>query len=134
MHRVHGLPTFIREDLGALLDTHLDSVAKLEVFVLLGRDDRAWRPDALAIELRTSTEGAQQILEELAGRGLAERRGDGYAIAAALDVRAAARDLGQLYQTSRMAVINRIYQPPPSKVDPVRAFADAFRLKKDKDG
>lgn len=131
MHIVHRLPSEIREDLGALLDTHLDSVAKLEVFVLLGRDDRAWSPEALALELRSSPEGAAQILEELAGRGLAERHHEGYVIAAALDIRAAARDLGQLYATRRLSVINRIYQPVKRPADPVRSFAEAFRLKKD---
>lgn len=131
MHIVHGLPSEIREDLGALLDTHLDSVAKLEVFVLLGRDDRAWSPDALALELRSSPEGIDQILEELASRGLVERHREGFTIAAALDVRAAARDLGELYATRRLSVINRIYQPARKPADPVRSFADAFRLKKD---
>ena len=134
MHIVHGLPSDIRADLGALLDTHLDSVAKLEVFVLLGRDERAWSPDALALELRSSPEGIDQILEELASRGLVERRKDGYVIAGALDIRAAARDLGQLYTTRRLSIINRIYQPTTKRpADPVRSFANAFRIKKDDD-
>jgi hypothetical protein len=125
----------IREDLGALIDAHLDSVAKVEVFALLGREHREWSPDAVAVELRTSAEGASQILEELAERGLATRNSNGYVIAAALDVRNAARDLGALFANQRMSIVNRIYQPrraAPS-VDPVRAFADAFRIKK-KDG
>lgn len=134
MHIVHGLPSDIREDLALLLDTHFDSVAKLEVFILLGRDDRTWSPDALAVELRSSPEGATHILEDLASRGLAERQSDGYAIAAALDVRASARDLGQLYATRRLSVINRIYRPAKRRPsDPVRSFADAFRIKKDDD-
>lgn len=123
----------LRADLGALIDAHLDSVAKLEVFVLLGRAPRDWSPDAVATELRTSPEGAAQILDELAGRGLCQRNPDGYCIAAALDIRSAARDLGGLYASRRHMLINRIYQPR-STVDPVRAFADAFRIKKKDEG
>jgi hypothetical protein len=97
--------------------------------VLLGRDERRWSPVAVANELRTSPEGAALILDELAGRGLAEQKPDGYCIAAALDIRSAARDLGGLYASRRHLLISRIYRPRPA-VDPMRAFADAFRIKK----
>ena len=97
--------------------------------MLLGREERTWSPHAVAAELRTSPEGAAQLLSELAARGLCVHQPDGYCIAAALDIRNAARDLGSLYASRRYALINHIYQPRRA-VDPVRAFADAFRLTK----
>ena len=105
------------------------------MFILLGREERSWTPSAIALELRTSTEGAAQIVAELTERGMARQLPAGYAIADALDVRSAARDLGALFATQRMSIVNRIYQPRPKAApsDPVRELADAFRIKKKDD-
>jgi hypothetical protein len=76
--------------------------------------------------------GATRRLEQLVEMGLATSNGSAdpaYRYAPSRPALAAQVDaLAQAYRAGRVAVINLIYNKPP---DPLRSFADAFKLRKD---
>lgn len=118
------------------LTTHIDSIEKLEVLLLLrARTDRVWTAPAVALELRITEASAARRLAELTAAGLLVldgSPGDGYRFSPAQsdDVKSAA-ELATSYAGRRVSVISFIFSRP---MDRVRGFADAFVLKPDKDG
>jgi hypothetical protein len=115
--------------------THIDSIEKLEVLLLLrARAERDWTARDISLELRITDASAAARLEDLMVRRLAEKHGTNpptyrYRPASADD----AEVIGELqatYSTRRVSVISFIFSKP---LDKVRGFADAFRLKRDKD-
>jgi hypothetical protein len=117
-----------------ILET-INSVEQLEVLLLLRREaDRDWTAAAVGQAISTSTAAAAMRLSDLAGRGFltaTQAGGDTtYRYAAAAPERERLVDLlATTYAERRVAVISLIYSKPN---DQVRAFADAFRLRKDK--
>ncbi|RKH19072.1 hypothetical protein D7Y13_06910 [Corallococcus praedator] len=118
------------------LTTHIDSIEKLEVLLLLrARTDRAWKAPEVALELRITEASAARRLAELKTGGLLLQDGvPGEAFRFSPfqsdDVQAAA-ELATTYAARRVSVISFIFSRP---MDRVRGFADAFVLKPDKDG
>lgn len=118
------------------LTTHIDSIEKLEVLLLLrARAERAWTAPAVALELRITEASAARRLAELKTGGLLLQDGvaeDAYRFSPGRseDVQATA-ELATTYAARRVSVISFIFSRP---MDRVRGFADAFVLKKDKDG
>jgi hypothetical protein len=115
--------------------THIDSIEKLEVLLLLrSRADREWSALEVSQELRITGSSATARLEDLAARRLLSKA-DGsepsyrYRPASAEDEQAVG-ELQATYSTRRVSVISFIFSKP---LDKVRGFADAFRLKRDKD-
>jgi hypothetical protein len=114
---------------------HIDSIEKLEVLLLLRtRADRDWSAHEVSQELRITEFSATARLEDLTARRLLQKAG---ATPAAYRYRPASpedeQDVGELqatYNTRRVSVISFIFSKP---LDKVRGFADAFRLKRDKD-
>lgn len=99
--------------------------------LLLLRADpaRAWRPPEISSELRTTPESVAQRLESLERDGLVGRGDDGFRYSAGpLD--GAVGDLASCYSTHRVAVIETIFSVD-RQPDPVRSFADAFRVRRD---
>jgi hypothetical protein len=127
---LEGLPELVRR----FLADHIHSVVQLEALLLVASSPpREWTPDELAGELRVEVAWAHSQLTELCSRGLLEcsERGGLYRYnpkTAELD--AAVKALAAAYRERRVAVIAFIYAKPP---DPIRGFADAFRLRKPKD-
>jgi hypothetical protein len=117
------------------ISTHIDSIEKLEVLLLMrARADREWSALEVSQELRITEASATARLEDLTGRRLLVQR-DGrpasyrFSPANSED----AQDVSELqatYSTRRVSVISFIFSKP---LDRVRGFADAFRLKRDKD-
>ena len=115
--------------------THIDSIEKLEVLLLLrSRADREWSARDVSQELRITESSATARLEDLTARRLLVRSA---ASAPAYRYRPASvedeQDVGELqatYSTRRVSVISFIFSKP---LDKVRGFAEAFRLKRDKD-
>ncbi|HEV3050905.1 MAG TPA: hypothetical protein VGX50_11370 [Longimicrobium sp.] len=112
---------------------HIDSAELLETLLLVhSAPGREWSPDEVARSIYTVPAGATRRLEQLVSMGLASSTGTGnpayrYApssasLAEQVDALAAA------YRAQRVAVINLIFNKPP---DPLRSFADAFKLRKD---
>lgn len=112
---------------------HVDSAELLETLLLVhSAPERQWSPDEVARSIYTVPAGATRRLEQLVALGLvtSDNAADpAYrylpstpALAEQVNALAAA------YRAARVAVINLIYNRPP---DPVRSFADAFKLRKD---
>lgn len=115
------------------LTTHLDSIEKLEVLLLLrARTDRAWTASAVALELRITEASAARRLAELKTGGLLLQDGEAsfrFSPGRSDDVQATA-ELATAYAARRVSVISFIFSRP---MDRVRGFADAFVLKPDTD-
>lgn len=115
---------FIRE--------HIHSVEQLEVLLLLRATGREWTALAVSQEIRTERSSAEARLKDLESRGFLTRSGEGYAY------KPKTEELGQkvsalasAYAERRYTVINQIFSNP---VDRIRTFAEAFELRKKKDG
>ena len=112
---------------------HVDSAELLETLLLVYSDPaREWTPEEVARSIYTVPAGATRRLEQLVEMGLATSSGaadPAYRYAPARPALAAQVDaLADAYRRARVAVINLIYNKPP---DPLRSFADAFKLRKD---
>lgn len=117
------------------ISTHIDSIEKLEVLLLLrARAEREWTARDVSQELRINESSSAARLEDLTARRLLVK-GDGnpasyrFSPASADDAQAVG-ELQDTYSTRRVSVISFIFSKP---LDKVRGFADAFRLKRDKD-
>lgn len=122
-------------DLQRFLAESIDSVEQLEVLLLLrGKPEQAWSAEEVSRALYTHPDAALRRLAALQTHGLLVVEGDGperkYRYAPSSPDRAGLVDrLAALYKERRVAVITLIYSTPP---DQVQAFADAFRLRKEK--
>lgn len=119
-----GVRTFVRD--------HIRSPEQLEILLLLLKDDRHWwSAEAVSQELGTTSASAAARLEEMASRNLLDVRISEqlcfrYApVSPALDV--VVRETARAYKEKPVAVTTAIYSQP---VDEIRAFADAFRIRK----
>jgi len=115
--------------------THIDSIEKLEVLLLLrNRAERPWTASEVALELRITEASSATRLEELASSGLLvctreEPTGYRFSPAHSDDVRAIS-ELAAAYSERRVSVITFIFSKPQERV---RGFADAFLLRKKRD-
>jgi hypothetical protein len=129
-----AIPTDVRR----FILQHIGSVEMLNVLMLLFREpDRTWTATEIGNELRTNEWSADLQLQALAARQLVRGSTDTppryqadrqYATEVA--------SVGRTYEERRVAIITLIYSRPDEvvdeAVDPVQAFADAFKIRKDK--
>lgn len=109
----------------------LRSLWAIELLLLLHREPgRAWRIDDLVVELRSSRALVDGVLSRLHELGLVEREADG-----AYRYRPAASerdeligDLARLHAERPLLIAQALHGAPGEKL---RAFSDAFKLKKD---
>lgn len=117
------------------ISTYIDSIEKLEVLLLLrARTERTWDAESVSRELRITEASATRRLADLARHGLAEVDASTppryrFAPARPEDAEGTER-LAEAYAERRVSVISYIFSRP---LETVRGFADAFRLKRDKD-
>jgi predicted ArsR family transcriptional regulator len=117
------------------ISTHIDSIEKLEVLLLMrARADREWTARDVSQELRITEASAAARLEDLTSRRLLAVKEDAppsyrFSPASGEDAQDVSA-LQETYSTRRVSVISFIFSKP---LDKVRGFADAFRLKRDKD-
>ncbi len=112
---------------------HIDSAELLETLLLVhSAPEREWTPEEVARSIYTVPASATRRLEQLVQMGLASSNNaanPAYRFAPARPALAGQVDaLAAAYRAQRVAVINLIYNQPP---DPLRSFADAFKLRKD---
>jgi predicted ArsR family transcriptional regulator len=117
------------------ISTHIDSIEKLEVLLLMrSRAEREWNARDVSQELRITEASASARLEDLAARRLLAMKAGPpptYRFSpASLEDEQDISALQETYSTRRVSVISFIFSKP---LDKVRGFADAFRLKRDKD-
>lgn len=107
------------------------SVWNIELLLhLKGSGDRAWAPEELVRELRASASVVKDGLDALQTGGLAAPDEFGrwrYTPASGAFDRLTG-ELETLYRERPMAVTGALFSTKP---DPLRSFADAFRLRKD---
>ncbi|HVX14143.1 MAG TPA: hypothetical protein VHC22_23355 [Pirellulales bacterium] len=124
------------DDVRRFIIANLSSVAQLEVLLLLRDDrDREWTADEVSRPLYSAASGILRELNDLVAKGLAY-------VTHAPDTRFRYRPkpdeevdaivdrLAHLYKERRAAIISLIYSEP---IDKARSFADAFRIRKDKE-
>jgi hypothetical protein len=115
--------------------THIDSIEKLEVLLLLrNRTEREWTASEVALELRITEASSAARLADLASSGLLVSNGEApsvyrYSPAQSEDVRSIS-ELAMTYAERRVSVITFIFSRPQERV---RGFADAFLLRKRED-
>ncbi len=117
------------EDIIAFIRAYLGSVYTLELLLLVKRDPkRAWTPDDLVRELRSSRTAVAGALNRLVHAGLVVRdAASGYVYAPtspALERLAA--EIERVYSIRPISVAQAIAAAPDEKL---RAFSDAFKLK-----
>lgn len=123
----------IPEGVRAFIAQNIESAELLETLLLVhSGPGREWTPEEVARSIYTVPAGATRRLEQLVGMGLTTSSGaadPAYRYAPATPALAAQVDaLAAAYRAHRVAVINLVYSRPP---DPLRSFADAFKLRKD---
>jgi hypothetical protein len=126
------------EDVHRFIAEHIHSVEQMEALVALRRaGERAWDATALGRALYTTPEAAGQRLKELAALRLLETvpmptpaPAPGFRYQPATpELARLADDVIAAYEKRRVTVISLIYSKPHANV---QAFADAFRLRKEK--
>ncbi|MCP3168833.1 hypothetical protein [Myxococcus qinghaiensis] len=127
-----GLPPRVQR----FITTHIDSLEKLEVLLLLrAHPGREWTASSVSLELRITELSAAARLTDLTARKLLVSDGGAapvyrFSPASSEDAQAVT-ELAAVYGARRVSVISFIFSRP---LDKVRGFAEAFVLKKDKDG
>jgi len=122
------IPTNVRR----FLHDQIESVVQVEVLLLMQAEPtRAFGSTDLVQALRVEPAWAAAQLSDLCGRGILAEAGPGsyrYAPRAA-EVADAVTGLARAYADRRVTVIGLIYAKPS---EPLRSFADAFRLRRDR--
>jgi hypothetical protein len=127
----------IPPDVVRLIADHLESVVQVEVLLLLvANPAKRFGAAEIGRELRVDPHWAGSQLAELAGRGMLEGNADPdplyrYAPRSA-ELGRAIDGLARAYADRRVSVIGMIYSKPAKPKDPISTFADAFKLRKDK--
>ncbi len=123
----------IPDEARRLIADRIPSAEMLEILLLLaGAAERGWTADEVSRQVFTVPAAAIASLEGLVGQGLAASDGAAnpvYRFAPAtpeLERQVAA--LAAAYRQSRVAVIQLVFARPS---DPLRSFADAFRMRRD---
>lgn len=126
------------EPVAALIARHIHSPVQLEALLTLHlKAEEWWTARRLGAELRLPAWAARERLEDLATRGFLEvKTADDVAFRfcpTSPEAAAAVAELATLYYQRPAAIIAHVRAAAP---DPVRAFADAFRIKTEdeKDG
>jgi len=121
------------EEVRRLLAERIDSVAKLEVLLLLHRTaPREWAPEPLSQELRIEPSwAAEQLLQLQRAELLAasDTQAGAYRFQpASPELAKAVESLAASYADRRVTVVAQLYSSP---IDRIRVFADAFRIRKE---
>jgi DNA-binding MarR family transcriptional regulator len=120
-------------DVRRFIDQHIESLAQLEVLLLLRQEpERKWELADIAKTLYITDEMAGSLLADFVRRGFAQKLPDGdscyrYRIPDG-ETDALIEKLAALYRERRVAVISLIYSKPLNKV---QTLADAFRFGKE---
>lgn len=124
----------IPEDVARFLYDHVESIDQLEILRVLGEArDREWGVAVLAAAVQAEPQAVRAHLSAMHGRGLLAMTTQG----AGPSCRHGARTpeladmidrLLQIYRERPVTMIKMVYERAR---DPLRAFADAFRIRKE---
>jgi hypothetical protein len=126
----------ISKDVERFVERHIQSVSQLELLLLLRTaPDQTWSAEQIAREMRVELVWAQAQLVSFCERGLVERLGEGSTEfryrPRTPELEKAVTELARAAVLHRVRLIELIYSRPS---DHLRAFADAFKLRKETDG
>ena len=118
-----------RQQVDRFVIEEIDSVPHLEALLLLWNSrPKRWLPEEMGKALYLTTEYTQSVLQELVNRKLASSEAGRYAYEPDPERNKTIEALDRVYRREIIRISNMIH----SKASPaVRAFARAFRLKKD---
>lgn len=120
-----------------LLETKLDTYEKLELVVVLSsRPDMTGTTDELARELQVGHDVLKRLAADLTRTGLVAVDGDALRLVASATELPTIAEGAQLYQSDRNQVIQMLSAIAMDRIRGMaaRSFADAFTLRKKKDG
>jgi hypothetical protein len=123
----------IPEEVRRLVAERISTAEMLEIVLLLaGSPERAWTADEISRQVFTVPAAAIASLEGLVERGLAasdSASNPAYRYTPATEeLRRQVAALAEAYRASRVAVIQLVFARP---ADPLRSFANAFRMRRD---
>lgn len=122
------------EDVARFLYDNVESIDQLEILRVLGEDrDREWDAVALAAAVQSEPQAVRAHLAALHARGLLTTTTQGAGLSCRYGVRTPELEgmvgrLLQIYQERPVTMIKMVYERAK---DPLRAFADAFRIRKE---
>jgi hypothetical protein len=126
----------IPEDVRLLIQRYIDSIEQLEILLLLHASSREqWTPDSVSRALYSTPSSTGRRLKTLHGQGFLGLDDSSspptYSYQpASTELDATVARLAETYRERRVAVVSLVASKP---MDNVRAFSDAFRIRK-KDG
>lgn len=129
------MPDAIPDAIARFLRFEVDSVRELETLLALRESSATRTAEELGTELRSGTRWTEQQLERLRAKGLVSAAAEvsgrpGYRYAPLTAELAEVIDtLAALYATHRVTVVRLIYAEPDQDV--LRAFSDAFRIRRE---
>jgi DNA-binding IclR family transcriptional regulator len=124
-------PNDIPDTVRRLIGEHLESVAQLEVLLLVrAAPEKWWTPDEVARALVTRPPAALGFLAHLHGTGLLDRDGEGFRYAPPGRTGAVVDELAACYATRRPTVVGLILAGPDEAIS---SLADAFLIRRRKD-
>ena len=120
----------------AFIANHVGSVVQLETLLMLHASPaREWAPEEVARDLRIDRNWAEAQLDALWQQGLVIRTESTtpkrYQYGPAPETKKDVDGLAVAYAQRRVTVIGLIFAKP---ADSLRAFSDAFRIRRDKEG
>lgn len=124
-----GLP----EDVHRFVYHNIDSVEQLEVLLLARQEpERGWSADDMARAIYSHPSSIRRRLASLEGRGLLRQRQPEcwYYAPSSRELHETVDRLAGAYRERRVAVITLIASKP---IENVRAFSDAFRIRRSKE-
>jgi hypothetical protein len=112
------------------VNKNISSVEQIEVLLILhANPERVWTVDEISAILRSSTYAIESRMPGLISARLAKAVEGGYQYTASGRTHALVEMLQEEYGARRFSVIELVF----SKPDPLRSFADAFRLKEEEE-
>ena len=117
-------------DVRAFILTHIESIAHLEALLLLGHQpDQRWTASSVAAHLYIDEGQAKTVLDQLCSAGLlACRDGEFWFNGDQPGQREIVEKLASIYARHLIPVTNLVHSKPSG----ARAFAAAFKLRKDR--
>jgi DNA-binding MarR family transcriptional regulator len=127
----HFMPDDFPDDVKEFIGKNIHSIAQLEVLLMLQKQpERTWTVDEITSRLYLQSEMVAHLLNDIVQRGFAVEGQGQYRYQPASDAdNELVERLNRVYQERRVAVTTEIFSKP---IDFVKAFADAFRLRKEK--
>ena len=122
------MPSTLSEPLQRFVRERLPSLEQIEIVLLLRGDrDRTWSAPEVSQSLGTPPESTAMRLFLLASNGVVSFDGGRYRAASSAADEPLLEELVEAYSRNR-AALNALVGGQPA--DPLRSFADAFKLKK----